>query len=1024
VANGMKTREWGDCRGRGRPSVLPFEASPPVPLSVTGEGERFTTDAANGSLRFSNTPRRRPPSPVTERGTGGEASEGRTPGLPPSSRLAFWLVLALLAAPVQAQTDPAEDTPEEFGPLVTAIEVRSDAPLDESLELENLIETEVGRPLTAERVRHTLRNLQATGSAAEIELYTRDDPARGGVVVVIVFHALVQVEAIRIEGELGLPREDLRRVIPQVEGEPLSEEKVLRGVYELKELYQRSGYFQATVRVAVETDEARRRAVVTYHVASGPRAVVSTIAFDRPTDPFPPAVLVRQLRLKPGAHYRRQTAREDAERLQDWLIDQKHGAARVDPPIEEYDSGTNSVKLTFPIEIGPRISIRVVGADERTLRRKGLLPFFGESGYDEALVLQAVNRLKSYFQEQGHYDVRIETDEKRGDGELVLTFRIEPGPVYTLREIDLAGNEEVSDSDLRQVMITAERALLRPGSGRLVQRELDEDVENLRRYYALHGYLEAEVGPPQVEKQGSELRLVIPIREGPRQRVVSLAFEGIENLDLGELRENLPLKEGEGFHPVLLESTLDAIRAEYAARGYTQAQVSARQDWNLDHNLVDLTIQVLEGPQQVADRIVVRGNERTEGEVIRRFLGLRQGDPISDVKLLEIERNLYRLGIFSRVDVELIRADLDTAERDVLVRVQEGKPRTLIYGIGWDSEDKVRGLFGFNHSNVGGKAYSLRTDVRWSQRNKRSRFIFNQPYLGKYPVSLTSTAFYEEEVRRQDQPYDVTRYGARSEAARVYGNRRVSLGLDHRTVELENVDLGVVSNEIERRNQPYQVTSLVPTFFWDRRDDPIATSRGWSTLVQLQYAFPAFETDTEFLKLFVQQTQFFDLGRQNVVAASLRFGGIEPFKSLQARPDDPLGDFPSRNVPIPERFVAGGDSTHRAYGLRELGIRGETLLPRASGRGFVPVGGDGLFLFNLEYRFPLFGDFGGTVFFDTGNVWADWRSIDFKDFKNGVGLGARYRSPLGPIRAGIGWKLDRERGEPSYELYVNIGNTF
>ncbi len=950
---------------------------------------------------------------------------GRLSILPPSARRAFWLLLALLAAgPVRAQTEAAAEPPADTGPTVTAIEVRSDAPLDESLDLENLVETEVGQPLTAERIRHTLRNLQATGSAAEIELYTEDDPARGGVVVTIVFRAVVLVEAVRIEGELGLPRDDLRRAVPLTEGEPLAEEKVLLGVYDLQDLYQRSGYFQGTARVSVQTDEARRRAVVTYQMKSGARATIGTIAFDHPVDPLAPAALVHELRLKPGDPFRRQTLREDAERLQAWLIRRGYGAARVDPPLEDYDPATNTVKLTYPIEVGPKITLVVIGADEKTLRRKGLLPFLGESGYDEALVLQAVNRLKSYFQEQGHYDVSVETEEKRSNGELQLTFRIEPGPVYVLRQITFSGNDEVPESELRQLMITSERSLLRRGSGRLVQHELDEDVENLRRYYALHGYLKAEVGPPQVEKLGGDLRLAIPIREGARQRVVSLSFENVHALDIGEIKKNLPLKEREGFHPVLLESTLDAIRAEYAARGYVQAQVSARQDWNPDHTLVDVVIQVLEGPQQVADRFVVRGNERTTGEVIRRSLDLKKGDPISDVKLLEVERNLYRLGIFSRVDVDLIRADLDTTDRDVLVRVEEGKPRTLIYGIGWDSVDKVRGLVGFNHSNVAGRAYSLRTDLRWSERNSRFRVAFNQPYLGAYPISLTSTVFYEEEARRQEQPYDVTRYGARSEASRIYGNRRVSLALDYRSVELKNIDPSVVSNEIERRNQPYQITSLVPTFFWDRRDDPISTTRGWSTLLQLQYAFPAFETDTEFLKLFVQQTHFLDLGHDNVLVASTRFGGIEPFKSLAAQPDDPLREFPSRNVPIPERFIAGGDASHRAYGFRELGIRGETLLPRASGNGFVPVGGDGLFLFNLEYRFPLFGDFGGTVFFDTGNVWADWRSINVHELKHGVGLGARYLSPLGPIRAGIGWKLNRETGEPSYELFVNIGNPF
>jgi translocation and assembly module TamA len=129
-------------------------------------------------------------------------------------------------------------------------------------------------------------------------------------------------------------------------------------------------------------------------------------------------------------------------------------------------------------------------------------------------------------------------------------------------------------------------------------------------------------------------------------------------------------------------------------------------------------------------------------------------------------------------------------------------------------------------------------------------------------------------------------------------------------------------------------------------------------------------------------------------------------------------------VPIAERFFAGGDATQRAYGRDELGIRGETLILSPKGGGYVPVGGDGLLLFNLEYRFPVFGDFGGTIFFDSGNVWANWRSISLGELKNGIGLGARYNSPIGPIRAGIGFKLDREPGESGYALFVNIGNPF
>ena len=107
-------------------------------------------------------------------------------------KAALWLVLALAAGARLAAQDAAAATAapappgiapqpaEEAGPLVTAIEIRSDAPLPVEEDISNLIEAEVGEPLTEERIRHTLRNLQASGTAAETELYTRDDPEGEG----------------------------------------------------------------------------------------------------------------------------------------------------------------------------------------------------------------------------------------------------------------------------------------------------------------------------------------------------------------------------------------------------------------------------------------------------------------------------------------------------------------------------------------------------------------------------------------------------------------------------------------------------------------------------------------------------------------------------------------------------------------------------------------------------------------------------------------------------------------------------
>jgi outer membrane translocation and assembly module TamA len=157
----------------------------------------------------------------------------------------------------------------------------------------------------------------------------------------------------------------------------------------------------------------------------------------------------------------------------------------------------------------------------------------------------------------------------------------------------------------------------------------------------------------------------------------------------------------------------------------------------------------------------------------------------------------------------------------------------------------------------------------------------------------------------------------------------------------------------------------------------------------------------------------------------LRVGGIEPFDSILDQDPELPENLPNADVFIAERFFGGGGTTHRAYGRDDLGIPGQTLIRKAGeAEEYASVGGNGLLLFNLEYRFPLFGPVGGTVFYDAGNIWADWRDIDFGEVRNGLGVGLRYLSPIGPIRADVGWKLDRERFEknPSYSL--SFGNPF
>lgn len=948
--------------------------------------------------------------------------------------VAFLLFCARLAA-AQTQPPPPPAEPEpvaaEEGPVVTAIEIRSEVELDEEqlAELERLITLEVGKPLTEEEIAGTLRHVQASGIGSEVELYSRPDESGQGVVAMLVLRPVVRVEAIRLEGELGLREGELRRQIPQNEAEPLSEEAVLQGVNSLQEHYRNRGYFNADVRVQVVTNPETRRATIVYRIQSGLQARVESIQFDGPIAPFEPPALIERLEVKPGDPFSRRPVREDADRLQAWLVQQGYRTARVDRPAEEIERESGTVRLVYPIEVGPKVNLQVIGADEKQLQRKNLLPFLGDQGYDEALVLQAVQRIKDYYQREGHYKVQVDWDQQRTEGALTVVLRIEPGPEYTLREIDITGNEAFKEDALADLMSTAKRSLLNLGSGKLVQSELEADLENIQRYYALQGYAQAEVGPAQVEETGQELFLEIPVEEGARQQLVNLQLHGAESIDPESLRKDLPLQEGGPFHPYLLDRTLDVVRQKYRDQGFAEVQISARSDWNPEHTLVDVTLDVFEGERTLLDRVIVRGNRRTRGEVIQRTLGVDPGDPISETRRLEIERDLYRLGIFSSVQVEVSRGAPGSSESDLIVRVEEGLPRRVSYSLGLEyaSGDETpwrpRGGFTFVHNNVAGRAFTLRTDVRVGL-DQSFRLFFDQPYVGGYAVPLTYSLFVFNEKK---DDWNVLRYGGRIEAVKLYTDRRVSLTYDYRIVDT-TLDPGFPLRGVDREDRPYEISSLIPSFLWDRRNDPVLATRGWSSFAQLQWAFPALGTEGDFLKLFLQQTQYLDPGF-GIVAASLRAGGIEPFNTLEEDDPELPEDLPNANVFIDERFFLGGGTTHRAYDRDDLGIEGQTYFTRPDSRGkdgvaIVPVGGNGELLFNLEYRFPVFSSFEGVVFYDAGNVWADWRDIDVRDLKSGVGLGIRWLSPIGPIRGDVGWKFDRERGEDDLAFSLIFGNPF
>ena len=128
------------------------------------------------------------------------------------------------------------------------------------------------------------------------------------------------------------------------------------------------------------------------------------------------------------------------------------------------------------------------------------------------------------------------------------------------------------------------------------------------------------------------------------------------------------------------------------------------------------------------------------------------------------------------------------------------------------------------------------------------------------------------------------------------------------------------------------------------------------------------------------------------------------------------------DLPASERFFAGGDTTIRGFALDTVGTP-----PTISENGF-PLGGNAVVIMNAELRVPVWREFGAAFFVDGGNVFDRVTNMDFGELRGALGIGLRYRSPVGPIRIDVGFKLDRrELGgslEPRAVWHLSIGQAF
>ncbi len=483
---------------------------------------------------------------------------------------------------------------------------------------------------------------------------------------------------------------------------------------------------------------------------------------------------------------------------------------------------------------------------------------------------------------------------------------------------------------------------------------------------------------------------------------------------------------------------------------------------------VRIVYHVQEGPQTRVRRILIGGYEHTRPGVVRREVHIKVKEPLREGDVVDSQRRLYNLGVFNRVTIEPQNPNGTNPEKDIAVLVEEAKRYTFAYGGGFEvqrlasttnpTESQIqaapRGILELSKMNLTGRGDSLSFKLRGSTLQGRALLGYSAPNTFANPhFSFQATAFAEK--TRDINTFTEDRYeGSVQLTDRVTPLTTVLYRYAFRQVRVSN--LRILSQEIPLFNQPTLVSQFGVTWFRDSRDNPADASKGSFNSADFSDADTSFGSSASFLRLFFQNSTYYPIKRRFSFARSTRFGFLIPYRdtvSLSFSTPSasrcipgtlPPGPAPTI-IPLPERFFAGGGTSLRGFALNQAG-------PRDACTGF-PVGGQAMLILNQEFRFPMRLPFvgtslGGAIFYDGGNVYSRLSRISFRTtlpeptfalqnpalpagptnvpvcatnctnelnyFSHSIGLGVRYKTPVGPIRIDLGYQLNR----PSFVIPI------
>jgi outer membrane protein assembly factor BamA len=717
------------------------------------------------------------------------------------------LLIAAMSLTAMATPNEERGFDAYEGRLITAIEIvfegsQPDAPAEASFLA--VLKVTPNTEFSAVKVRDSLQALFDTQRVANARVEVIETgPGSGPIRLRFVIQRQVQISEVIFEigPTTGLPvaADELRARLSLAQpGSRLSKQIMARNADEIQVYLRDRGYFNATVEPHEQLDRTGTRAVVTYRITLGQQARVDS--FNIGITGFDPATVRPDLQLRKDAFFTREALAEDLKRIRDAIIAQGNLAPQLEDPRVERDVETNRVTINLQGGIGPKVNVVIQDYTLSEKTQRELLPVKREGNIDLSAIEEGGRRLRNKLQEEGYFFAEVTAvcsvvppviaavpeqahdscenlDPQTLSGRTVeIQYQIEKGRRFRLTDIRITGTNKLTfedvEGDLKSQKASALGLIpfLGYGRGYTSLTLLEQDRRTVRNYMRELGYRRADVEVLQgVSINGENLIITFNVTPNELTRIAGVEVRGNKIFTEKQLRDELNTVIGAPFSRAQARFDGEHMLALYSREGYANAQVDLsvvelprKGDEEQVRLIYTITCRsdsgerngtcVNEGDKVFINRIVVNGvtgNAKTQQrkrEAIIRAIPLQEGDVLRADWVADSERELYLTDAYRQVIIHAEPAG-ETAsgfkKKDVIIDVEEKKPRVMDYGGGFSTDTGALGLFELSNVNLMNRLRHGAIRLRVSRLQQLIRLEYLDPKFKRYqkrnfaPLALT-----------------------------------------------------------------------------------------------------------------------------------------------------------------------------------------------------------------------------------------------------------------------------------------------